>query len=354
MTSTVIPVGVPEERTGAARRIVRRFVRRILRVPLVHKLIGANVLIIAAAILVQTVAFRGRSGIEVITAAVALTLATVMNLFLVRVALSPVEELEHIAERVSGGEFDARVTPSPFADKDLSHLGTTVNCLLDSLAAERKRIQDLGADVVHAENAERAVVSRELHDSIAQTLAAVKFQLAAAGREQNVSDIRNQLAAANSLVSMAMDQVVKVSYSLHSRVAEELGLEAALGTLARQVSDRSGIAIDLNVAACAPAIPPDVSATLFKVAEEALRDIGMHSAVKSAKVNVSAGEESIRIEVTRDDGGLGMMQTGDTGKSGLALVKDRVLLAGGKMMIDRTPSGGSRVIAEMHTMKAAS
>src|SRR5688500_15191985 len=121
--------------------------RRVLRVPLFAKLIGANVVIVAVAIAVQAVAFRERNDAEVFLIFAALAAASVVNYFLVRVALRPVEQLEEVADRVLGGDFASRVGPSAFADVALARLGTTVNQLLDSLAAERQRIQDLGAEV---------------------------------------------------------------------------------------------------------------------------------------------------------------------------------------------------------------
>lgn len=333
---------------------MRRIYRRLLAVPLAAKLIGANVIVVASAILTQSVVFAGRNGAELVTVIVALAAASLVSVLLVRVALRPIEELEDLAERVSAGDFEARGDPSPFADKDLSRLGATVNSLLDSLAAERKRIQSLGAEVVRAQDLERANVSRELHDSIAQTLAAVRFQLAAAMREEEPGEVRNRLAAANGMISAAMDEVMNVSYSLHSRVAEDLGLEAALGTLVRQVHDRSGLEVTVNTSPVAHAIPSGVSATLFRVAEEALRDIEMRSEAKSATVDLRVLDGRVRIEIAGDGRGAssGLHDLGL--RSGLASVKDRVMLAGGKMAIDSTSRGGTLVIAELQTMKAAS
>lgn len=334
---------------GAGRGWTRRISRRVLAVPLVGKLIGANVIIVAAAMLMHALAFSGAVGVT--TFAMALTAALLVNLFLVQLALRPVDELKELAERVSGGEFDARGVPSPFADEDLSRLGETINGLLDALAAERKRIQDLGAQVVRAQDMERASVSRELHDSIAQTLAAVRFQLAAARGEADLGELRNRLAAANGMISAAMDEVVNVSYSLHSRVAEDLGLEAALDTLSRQMHARSGMGVAVSVTPLAAALPANISATLFRVAEEALRDLEMQGRGESATINVVFLSGTVRMEVTRPGR---IDEEVSTYTRGLASVKDRVLLAGGKMSIDTAPNGGHRVIAELNTLKAAS
>jgi signal transduction histidine kinase len=327
---------------------------RVLGVPLVGKLIGANVLIVAVAIAVQAAFFHRQSGTEIAVILAAIAAASLVNFVLVRVALGPVEELENVGERVSAGDFAARWESSPFADAELQRLGHTVNGLLDSLTAERKRIQDLGAEVVYAQDAERARVSRELHDSIAQTLAAVRYQIAAAAGEAE-GEMKNRLAAANSLVGSAMEEVKNVSYSLHPRVAEDLGLEAALGTLARQVENRSGVEVNVTADIEGAPIPSNISATLFRVAQEALRNIEVHSHAKSATVSVVGREGSIQVEVSDDGCGFDQSSVASPAtRSALASVKDRVTLAGGILRIDSSPNGGTRVTAELNTMKAAS
>jgi len=98
---------------------------------------------------------------------------------LVRLALRPINALQRVARRVSEGRLAERVPASILADPELTQLSTTINEMLDSLAAGRDRMRKLGAEVVYAEERERAQVVRELHDSVGQTLAAASFQIAA-------------------------------------------------------------------------------------------------------------------------------------------------------------------------------
>lgn len=336
--------------------MIRRIVKRALRVSLVNKLVGANIIIVLSAILVRVLSFRSQRSVEAVVAVVALAVATVVNILLVRIALRPIGELERLAERVSQGDFAARSAPSLLADNDLSRVGQTVNALLDALAMERQRIQDLGAQVVRAQDMEKATVSRELHDSIAQTLAAVRFQLASAAREGDQVEARNIIAAANSLISSAMDEIVSVSYALHSRVAADLGLEAALEALARHVAERYSIDVEIMVEPSVPPISAEVAATLYRVAEVALGGFDTQSPGRFARVRVSSFDGSVRLEVTRDaflPGGY-VTESSDLSRAGLAMVRNRVLLAGGRMEIERTSSGGIQVIAELRMLKAAS
>lgn len=343
--STTITLSRVHASEGSA---IRRFVRPLLGVPLVAKLVGANVLIVASAIAVQISAF-GSHQAELLSLLGALAVASAVNVCLVRLALKPIAELEAVGSRVSKGEFTARTVPSPFADAELAHLGRTVNEILDSLAVERQRIQSLGAEVVYAQDAERARVARELHDSIAQTLAAVRLQLSATGANAD-AELRNQIVAASTLVGAALEEVKNVSYSLHPRVAEDLGLETALGALAKQVKERSGIHVYFRFTVDGPSVPKKVSATLFRVAQEALRNIEMHSRAKYATVEVVAKEGLVRIEVADDGCGFDPARVASGAqKTGLSTVKDRISLAGGRMKIDSILNGGTRVVAEITT-----
>jgi Signal transduction histidine kinase len=331
------------------RRTGERLAHRVLAFPLSGKIIGANALLVAAGAGYLAVAGGPSERSTAIAMAVAMFAASIVNVMLVRVALRPVKDLTRLANRVSRGDFSQRSTLSPFADAELHTLAVTVNGLLDSVEAEKQRIEDLGAEVIYAQDTERSKVSRELHDSIAQTLAAAKFQIAAAGIDAS-DDVKNRLAAVSAMIGSVTEDIRAVSYSLHPRVAEDLGLESALRTLASQINNRSGVEISVTVETDPTPVPANISATLYRVAEEALKNIEMHAKAKKATVDVAAFPGRIRIEVADEGTGFDPKKMDRvTGRTGLASVKDRVLLAGGTMMIDSKPNGGTRVMAELKT-----
>jgi two-component system, NarL family, sensor histidine kinase UhpB len=337
---------------GIVRQAISRAVHRILAFPLSGKIVGANALLIAAG--AGYLAVVGGSSERGTTTAMAVVvlLASIVNVMLVRIALQPIKDLTGLANRVSRGDFRSRSTISPFADAKLHTLAVTVNSLLDSVAAEKDRIQHLGAEVMHAQDTERSKVSRELHDSIAQTLAAAKFQIAAASLDAG-DDVKNRLTAVSAMIGSVTDDIRALSYSLHPRVAEDLGLDSAIRTLASQIQKRSGVEILVSVATDGAPIPANISATLYRVAEEALKNIEMHARAKRATVDVAAFPGSIRIEVSDEGSGFDPGKIDRiTGRSGLASVKDRVPLAGGTMRIDSKLNGGTRVMAELKTAGA--
>jgi signal transduction histidine kinase len=329
-------------------------VRWVLGVPLFGKLIGANVLIFAAAAVALRPGLSHLTGIELLVGGLAIVLACVANVWLVRIALTPIEELERVAERVSGGEFGARARASAVADSRMGSLTSTVNALLEALAAERERIRKLGAEVIRSQDAERSRISREIHDSIAQTLAAVRFQMTAAGDSTRDATLRNQLTAMRVMVGRAIDDLRAISETLSSRVAEDLGLAAALEALAAQTLERSGIPVDVIVGSGVSNIPPNLSATLFRVAQEGLRNVELHSRATSATVSVIVRNGMLKLELSDDGRGFNpaLLQSQQRA-TGLSSVRDRVALGGGSMTIDSGAGKGTRIVVEMQGEAAA-
>jgi len=167
---------MPETGTET-RRAFRgpRWALALLRVPLVAKVAGANLLIVAVAFVAALMVRGGtRAGRDVLfIAGLALLGSFLVNVALIVLALRPLQALETLAARVWGGHLDVRVHESPLADARIARVGRTMNLLLDGLLADRMRTRQLAAEVIGAGDRERAYIARELHDSVAQSLAAL-------------------------------------------------------------------------------------------------------------------------------------------------------------------------------------
>jgi signal transduction histidine kinase len=323
--------------------------RGILRIPLVLKVMGANGLIVAVALVLVGKGLWAEDQGELLVVLGALAIATIVNLILVSLALSPIAELEKVARRVSRGEFTIRAARSPIADLQLANLTETINALLDSLSAERRRIQQLGAEVMSAQDTERAKLARDLHDSIAQTLAGVRFQLSAVGEDAADDEMRNRLAAARGMISSAMDEVRNISQSLHPRIADDLGLVAALESLATQTQIRGILGVRVTADIGETPVPSTIAATLFRVAQEALKNAEMRPGTGSAEILLSSSNGSIRLEVTEDAHELDRRRAkADNSFNGLSSMRNRVALSGGVLSIASEQNGGTKVTAELH------
>ncbi|MHB1223407.1 MAG: sensor histidine kinase, partial [Gemmatimonadaceae bacterium] len=266
--------------TTRASRRAPAWARRILGVPLAWKLTGVNLIIgLGAAFGVFAL---HRAGEErwlqlLLILAAALILSLLVSFALVRIALRPLLALEQAADKVWRGDFSARVQNSLLADRDMTRVGNTFNLLLDSIERDRARMRRLASQVIAAQDEERARVARELHDSVAQTMAALVLQLSAAQRKCTDPALGDQLELVRSIAGEALEEVRLLSHTVHPRVLEDLGLTAALEWLARQTREAEGLAIDVRASAVPDALPPVSAAALYRVAQEALRNAARHA-----------------------------------------------------------------------------
>jgi signal transduction histidine kinase len=329
------------------QRSIPRSLRTILGIPLELKLLGANLIILGVAVLLLFGPLRLNPGrlTDVLVVVAALAVGAIVNFALVRLALDPIKTLERVARRVSEGRLTERVPVSVVADRELTQLSTTINDMLDTLAAARDRMRKLGAEVVYAEERERAQVARELHDSVGQNLAAASFQVAAVAHEIGKHEAASRLSEVRELLRTAIEEIRNVSRSLHPRVTIDLGLPSALEALGDATRQRSLVDVDLKVDLSGVVIPPAVSSTLYRVAQEALRNIERHADASRATLALRARPGYVELEVTDDGRGFEGPLEKKRADARFATMRERLSLAGGELHIDSTGDSGTRVTA---------
>ena len=337
-----------------ARPPLPGWARALLRVPLTIKLIGANLVVAAAAVTLAAVSPAPEPGANYVVLGAALLLALVVNTALVSLALRPVWELEHAAARVWRGDYSARVPESRVADREVARVGRTVNLLLDALEADRARMRALAAQTISAQDAERARIARELHDSTAQTIAALTYQLSAVAREARESAdpaLAERLGEIHALAADALEEVRVLAHTIHPRVLDDLGLVAALGWLARRAREHSAGGLEVAVHSAAGDAPARLSrpaaAALYRVAQESLRNVERHASASSATITLSPAAGG-GLALTVDDDGRGFdLAEAEERRPGMGLfaIRERVAIVGGSVEIDTAPGAGTRVRA---------
>jgi two-component system sensor histidine kinase UhpB len=322
---------------------VARPVSWALRVPLLLKLIGAN-LLIDVAIVVEPRFFPG--GFALTHPVTVLLLSTLVTTGLVWLALRPIAQLEATAERVSAGDFNARVPVSPVADRRIGQLSLTVNRLLDRVQADRARIQYLAGRTVRARDIERESVAREIRDSLAQMVSGIALQIAAMRRGPVDAATELQLKATSNLVDDLADQMRGVAEALYPGTISEFGLANALSALCRVAGRRSGIAIEFVDRSMGAALSPAPSGALYRVAEEALRNVAQHANATKARAVLTIDGDAVTLTVEDDGRGVDL-RTQDVFQTGLGLfsAKSVLALAGGELQVSAAPDCGTCVTA---------
>jgi signal transduction histidine kinase len=326
---------------------LRSVLERVLRVPLLGKLAGANLIIVVAALISVGVERRLHlPGSAVSILGVALGLSLVVNLALVYVALRPLNDLETAAARVSAGDMEARVTPSILADRHVARIGTTLNALLDRLTEDRARVRRLAAQVISAQDEERARVARELHDSTAQILTAVILQLGAAAHESRSPPLDARLATLRELASEALEEVRTLAHTMHPRVLDDLGLAAALEWLARQTCAQERLDVKVSVQDDYQPIAEPLASVLYRVAQEALRNAARHAGASKVEILLQHRPGVASLEVSDNGRGFDVRRAEERRPGmGLFSMRERVALVNGRLVVTSAPGRGTRVTA---------
>ena len=315
---------------------------RLLRVPLLGKLVGANVGVLLLALVAHWLRPDASANGEV---AVALLLSFVVTTFLVWLALRPIVELEATADRVAEGDYAARVPPSALADRDARRLADTMNRLLDRVDADRARIQYLAGRSVRARDIERQAVARELRESFAQTVAAISLQLAAAQRVNRDPEVEQQLARGRDLVAQLSQDMRDVAETLYPGTLGELGLSNALQALARRAR-RQGLDVTVNTPLLDTLLGAEKASAMYRVADEAMRNVANHANASRVRIVLRQARENVVLEI--EDNGRGIdMRHADPLQMGLGLFSARAVLAlaGGDLQISSAPGRGTSVVA---------
>ncbi|HSA55635.1 MAG TPA: sensor histidine kinase [Gemmatimonadaceae bacterium] len=346
------PVGGPERR---GRRLPR-WIQAALAVPLVGKIAGANAIIVLAALVVALAAAGSGEGELrfVLLLASALAVSLVVNAMLVLLALRPLVDLEATAQRIWRGDLTARVPHSLLAHPDLQRVGSALNVLLDGLASDRARLRALASEVIEAGDRERAHIARELHDSTAQTLAALMMELSVLARENEDARLRDRLDRVRRIASDVLDEVKLLAHTVHPRVLDDLGLAAALRLLAREAEDRSSARFQVEVGSGLDRLPASHASVLYRVAQEAANNALRHGQPQTVTFRAGVAGGVARLEVVDDGAGFDVEEAErERPGMGLFTMRERASLVGGALEIHSERRRGTRVIATVPTAPAA-
>lgn len=341
---------------SASRRAVPSWLLVVLRVPLIGKLIGANVLIAIAACGGAALLHRGGTSDStvLIVSMVSLLGVVLVNIGLATLALRPLADLEATAKRIWHGDVSARVPESLLADRDLRRVGGALNALLDGLTSDRERLRQLAARVIRAGDEERSYIARELHDSSAQSLAALLMELSVVIRETVDPAAVERLERIRRIAGDVLDEVRMLAQTVHPRVLDDLGLGAALQHLVREAESRSAVRLEVVVEDSAAEISLAISSVLYRLAQEALNNALRHANATTVMLRAGVVEQVARVEIVDDGIGFHPAEA-ERRRPGMGLftMRERIALLDGVLEIESAPGRGTRITARVPLLARA-
>jgi len=219
-----------------------------------------------------------------------------------------------------------------------------------ALEASRQEIQYLAGRLIEAQEVERARIARDLHDDVSQQLAGVS--IAFSGLKQRLGEyhiseeLRQELVDLQQQTLKLARNVRQLSHDLHPAVLQHLGLVKGLASYCGELGRAHHMAITCTEEGDFVAITPDAALCVYRIAQEALRNVIAHAGAGRANVTLLQLGDKARITIADD--GRGFDATNrverDTGL-GLVSMSERARLIGGTVSIVSRPNQGTRVQA---------
>ena len=233
---------------------------------------------------------------------------------------------------------------------------------LNATRLRETQLQNYAALITRAQEDERRRLARELHDDTAQALIALSRGLdALADRHINPVNAPEDVHFVEQLVDLnqrTLDSVRRACQDLRPSVLDDLGLSAALESLASSMTER-GMPCAFEQLGTAQPYPPEVEVAVYRIAQEALSNALRHSQPKQAKIELCYRADKLCLTVSDDGRGFdvsatlaqapgGASRSSESNGSGLGLLgmRERAMLISATLDIQSAPGAGTRITLE--------
>jgi signal transduction histidine kinase len=208
---------------------------------------------------------------------------------------------------------------------------------------------------IAASEHERGRWARELHDDTLQELGALKVMHESALRTDDAEAMRAALRSATEHVERMIGGLEGLITELRPAALDQLGIQAAIEGLVATIAARHPLQIEVDFDLAyeggrEPERPsPELEATVYRIVQEALRNVIKHAAAQLVRVAITENESEIRVIV--EDDGKGLEPSAERQGFGLIGMRERVSLAGGELTIGPGSSAGTRVTASLPAVR---
>ena len=222
---------------------------------------------------------------------------------------------------------------------------------ITKLSRTEANLRRLSHQLLTIRTEEQRRMSRELHETTAQTLAALKMTLAQIERSvpRHDAKVHNLVRTSRELASAAVREVRFVSAFLHPPLLEETGLVVALSSYARLFAERGGVPVKVHIPKDFGRLDQDMELTIFRIVQESLTNVHRHARASTASIRVERTGNKVRVEVKDDGIGIFHVVPGDSPHVplgvGIAGIRERINQLHGEFDIISAPGAGTTIQA---------
>jgi signal transduction histidine kinase len=225
-----------------------------------------------------------------------------------------------------------------------------------ALRRSTERIGELAGQLINAQETVRTHIARDLHDDVAQRLSllAIDLSMLQVEVDQLPSGAQQRIGEMSSRAAEIGSDLHRLSHELHPALVEELGLEAAIRSFCRELSNARHLDIDLRVRDLPHPVTPDVALCIYRVVQEALHNVARHSGASSASVAIERAGADLILSVIDHGAGFDVHEAHEKDSLGLRSIEERVNLLDGEFAVRSKKGEGTRLEARVPLQPLAS
>jgi PAS domain S-box-containing protein len=219
--------------------------------------------------------------------------------------------------------------------------------LLQQVMTSRRRLQLLSQRLVRAQEEERRLIARELHDEIGQSLTVAKIHLQSAKESRDQSTVSQRLNEAVYTLEVALQQVRSLSLDLRPSLLDDLGLLPTLHWYLDRWAEQTGVLIRLEADPIERRFHPDLEISCYRIVQEALTNVIRHAQAQQVTVEIRDIGDELHLIIHDDGVGFDVQdaleQTARGGSLGLLGMQERVQSVGGEIQFESAPGKGTEI-----------
>ena len=226
--------------------------------------------------------------------------------------------------------------------------------LTSQLEERTDELARLSTRLVEQHEDERKRLARELHDETGQLFSAMRMEVGALAALHGAGDVAARM---DTLVSAGLSSLRRVTAALRPSLLDDLGLLSAVRSLVAEVSREGQVRAELVAPVALAPLPRERELALFRAAQEGITNVLRHASASQLVITIdgSAGD----VQLTVDDDGTGpptrayLAAQERGGHVGLVGMRERLVALGGRMNIEASPLGGTRLAVGLSALPAA-
>jgi PAS domain S-box-containing protein len=217
--------------------------------------------------------------------------------------------------------------------------------------ASEDRIHELSQQLMQAQEEERQMISRELHDRVAQDLSTLLIGLNTISKRQHdvFPEVRKKASELSEILRRTIEVVRDLSYELRPPGLDDMGLIQALSMYCEEFAEKSGLRVDFQATGMSVLrLDANTAMNLYRLIQEGLNNIRKHAAAGQAIVKLVGNYPNILLRIEDDGQGFDVAEraraAGSEKRMGLRSMAERVNLIRGRMAIQSQPMKGTRIL----------